>query len=127
MAEPTATKVTVFAALASLVGPLAAEYSLILAGALIGGFVGLSLRSQPLPGWWRPLQHTGLGVLLALVLTPVGATVAQWALPEGLAVSIDALLPVVSCGIAAYWHQALTAWAPGLLSRWTKPRSDGGQ
>lgn len=130
MAEPTAGKVTLFAALAALVGPLAAEYSLILAGALVGGFAGLSIRTEPLPGWWAPMRHVLLGVLLALLLTPAGASVAMWALPAGLALSVDSALPVVALAIGAGWHRALTDWGPSLITRWLprrSDRSDGGQ
>lgn len=122
MAEPTAGKVTLFAALAALVGPLAAEYSLILAGALVGGFAGLSIRTEPLPGWWAPMRHVLLGVLLALLLTPAGASVAIWALPTGLALSVDAVLPIVSLGIGAGWHLALTEWGPALIAKWLPKR-----
>lgn len=126
MAEPTAAKVTLFAALAALVGPLAAEYSLILAGALVGAFAGLSMRTEPLPGWWAPLRHVSLGVLLALLLTPAGAAVAMWALPAGIALSIDAALPVVALAIGGGWHRALTDWGPALITRWLPKRGDGG-
>lgn len=126
MAEPTAGKVTLFAALAALVGPLAAEYSLILAGALVGGFAGLSIRTAPLPGWWAPLRHVLLGVLLSLVLTPTGAAVAQWALPTGLALSVDALLPIVALAIGAFWHRTLTDWGPAVLGRWVNAKRDSG-
>ena len=125
MAEPTAAKVTLFAALAALVGPLAAEYSLILAGALVGGFAGLSIRNAPLPGWWAPLRHVLMGVLLALILTPVGASAALWALPVGLALTVDAALPVVALAIAVGWHRALTDWGPALIGRWLPKRGDG--
>lgn len=125
MAEPTAGKVTVFAALTALVGPLAAEYSLILAGALVGGFAGLSIRATPLPGWWAPLRHLLLGVALSLLITPAGATVAMWALPSGLALTIDALLPIVSLAIGAFWHRGLTDWAPALLARLSGGRGKG--
>lgn len=126
MAEPTAGKVTLFAALAALVGPLAAEYSLILAGALVGGFAGLSIRAEPLPGWLAPMRHVLMGVMLALLLTPAGAAVAMWALPAGLALSVDAVLPIVSLAIGAGWHRALAEWGPALLARWLPKRGDGG-
>lgn len=127
MAEPTVSKVTLFAAIAALVGPLAAEYSLILAGALVGGFAGLSIRATPLPGWWAPLRHVVMGVMLALVLTPTGAAVAVWALPIGMALSIDALLPIVALGIAAFWHRALSDWGPALLQRWVGSKRASGE
>jgi len=125
MAEPTAAKVTLFAAIAALVGPLAAEYSLILAGALVGGFAGLSIRAAPLPGILGPLRHVLMGVMLALLLTPAGAAVAQWALPATLALSVDALLPIVALGIGACWHKAMAEWMPRLLARWVGSGEQG--
>jgi hypothetical protein len=118
VAEPTSTKVTLFAALAAIVGPLAAEYSLILAGALVGGFVGLSIRHAPLPGWIRPLGHVLAGVGLSLLVTPMGALVAFGLLPSAWALSVDVLLPVVSLAVAMFWHPAVTRWLPGIVGRW---------
>lgn len=117
MADPTAAKLTLMAALAALVGPLAAEYSLTLAGALVGGFAGLSIRAEKLPGWWAPTRHVVMGVLLALLLTPAGAAVALWALPEGMAMPVESVLPIVAGAIGVWWHRALTEWAPRLADK----------
>lgn len=121
MAEPASTKVTVLAALVALMGPLAAEYSLILAGALVGGFVGLSLRNDPLPGWLRPLWHVMVGSALALIVTPLGALVAIGVLPASWALTIDVVLPVVALSVGMWWHIALTRWLPALINRKVGP------
>lgn len=117
MADPTSVKVTLFAALAVTVGPLAAEYSLILAGALVGAYASLSMRETPLPGWIAPIAHVMMGVMMALLITPAGAAVALWALPAGLALSIESVLPIVALGIGAFWHPALR-FGPGMLRKW---------
>jgi hypothetical protein len=117
MVEPTSGKVTLLAVLVALIGPLAAEYSLIVVGALVGGYVGLSLR-DPLPGLLRPLVHMLTGAGLALVLTPAGAAVAIAVVPAGWKLSIDVVLPVVALGVAMLWHPALTKWLPGFVNRW---------
>ena len=117
MADPTSLKVTLFAALAVTVGPLAAEYSLILAGAVVGAYAGLSMREIPLSGWAAPLAHIMMGVMMALLITPAGAAVALWALPDNLALPIEALLPIVAMGIGAFWHPALR-FGPIVLRKW---------
>lgn len=121
MADPASVKVTLFAALAVTVGPLAAEYSLILAGALVGAYAGLSMRAAPLPGWFAPLAHVMTGVGMALLVTPAGAAVALWLLPATLALSVEAVLPVVALGVGAFWHPALR-FGPGLLRQRFDPR-----
>lgn len=115
MAEPASTKVTLLAALAVILGPLAAQYSLILAAGLIGGFVGLSLRDAPLPGWWRPVAHVLAGAGLALVVTPMGAALAVHVSPKTWELELDLVLPVVALGVAIWWHPAVTRWVPGLV------------
>lgn len=117
MAEPTASKVTLMAALAALVGPLAAEYSVILAGALVGGLLSLSLREQPLLGIVRPLGHVVAGVALALLVAPLGVAVAVSLAPADWALPADLMLPVVALAVGVYWHRALTEWAPGIVER----------
>lgn len=121
VAEPASTKVTVLAALVALMGPLAAEYSLILAAALVGGFVSLSLRDEPLPGWLRPLWHVMAGSALALLVTPLGAVVAIGVLPTAWALSVDLVLPVVALAVGMWWHIALTKWLPALIGRKVGP------
>jgi hypothetical protein len=117
MAEPATTKLTAMAALAAFIGPMAAEYSLILAGALVGGIISLSLRKDPWPGRWMPFGHALTGVLTALVVTPLGALVADRLAPSGWELPSDLLLPVIALGIAAYWHRAATEWLPDRLKR----------
>lgn len=117
MAEPASTKVTLLAALAVILGPLAAQYSLILAAGLIGGFVGLSLREAPLPGWWRPVAHVLAGSGLALVVTPMGAALALHASPKTWELELDLVLPVVALAVAIWWHPAVTRWVPGLVGK----------
>jgi hypothetical protein len=117
MAEPATTKVTLLAALAVILGPLAAQYSLILAAGLIGGFVGLSLRDKPLPGWWRPAGHVLAGSALALVVTPMGAALAIHASPKTWELELDLVLPVVALAVAIWWHPAVTRWVPGLVGK----------
>ena len=117
MAAAEVKSVTLYAVLSSVLGSVAAEYSLILAAALVGGFAGLSIRTEKLPGWWAPTRHVVMGVLLALLLTPAGAAVALWALPEGMALPVESVLPIVAGAIGVWWHRALTEWAPRLADK----------
>lgn len=121
MADPVSVKVTLLAALTMTVGPLAAEYSLILAGALVGAYASLSLCEKPLPGWLAPTVHFLMGVVMALLITPAGAVVALWALPADLALPIEAVLPIVAVGAGAFWHPALR-FGPGVLRKWLGPQ-----
>ena len=50
----------------------------------------------------------------------------MWALPSGLALSVDAALPVVALAIGVGWHKALSDWGPVLLGRWLPRRGDRG-
>ena len=117
VAEPATTKVTLLAALAVIQGPLAAQYSLILAAGLIGGFVGLSLRDKPLPGWWRPVAHVMAGSALALVVTPMGAAIALHVAPKTWELELDLVLPVVALSVAIWWHPAVSKWFPGVIGK----------
>lgn len=125
MAEPTVAKVTLLAALAGVIGPLAAEYSFILAGALVGGMASLSMNGRQLPGFWRPTRHVATGVGLALLVTPLGAVIAANVLPRDWAIPADALLPWVALAVGAWWHKALSRWLPALLEKKVQPGEGG--
>jgi hypothetical protein len=117
VAEPTVAKVTLLAALAGVIGPLAAEYSFILAGALVGGMASLSMAELKLPGFWRPTRHVMTGTAMALLITPLGALVVSKAMPGDWAITADALLPWVAMLIGAFWHRAMARWIPGFLDK----------
>ena len=117
MAEPTAIKVTLLAALAAAIGPLAAEYSFILAAAVFGGFVGLSVRQTRLPSSLLWIGHITAGAGLALLVTPLAAMVAVGMMPAGWAITTDVLLPVVAGAVGVWWHPMLTKILPGMFKR----------
>ena len=118
MAEPaTAVKMTLMAAMAGVVGPLAAEYSLVLAGAVVGGIVSLSIRATPLPGFVRPLWHVVTGVSLALMTSPMFAAVGARVLPDTWAITGDVLLPGIAVATGVFWHRALATWLPAWIGR----------
>lgn len=118
MADAASSKVTLLAALAAVLGPLAAEYSLILAAALMGGFIGLWLRADRLDGILRSLGHVLAGAGLAMIVTPAGALVALHLAPDSWALSVDVLLPIVAAAVAIWWRPALSDWLPGLVQKW---------
>lgn len=103
--------------LAGLIGPVAAEYSVILAAAVFGGIVGLSMRTPALPGIIQPVRHVATGIGLALLVTPLGAVVAIGMLPVAWSITTDLVLPVVSVGVGMWWHPMLTKFLPALLQR----------
>lgn len=127
MAEPaTVAKVTLMAAMAGVIGPLAAEYSLVLAGAVVGGIVGLSIRATPLPGFLRPLGHVVTGVSLALMTAPMLALLGARVLPDAWDITGDILLPGIAVATGVFWHRALASWLPAWIGRQTGNR-DGGE
>jgi hypothetical protein len=127
VAEPVSVaKVTILTALAGIVGPLAAEYSLVLAGAVVGGIVGLSIRTTPLPGLLRPMGHVATGVALALLTTPMASAVASRALPDAWAITAEILLPGVAVATGVFWHRALATWLPGWIGRRAGGTDGGG-
>ena len=118
MAEPALTvKMTIVAAMAAVVGPLVAEYTLVMAGALVGGIVGLSIRATPLPGLLRPIGHVVTGVSLALMTTPMLAAMGAHALPNAWAITGDILLPGIAVATGVFWHRALSTWLPSWIGR----------
>ena len=128
MADPASQKVTLLAALAAVVGPLVAEYSVILFVAIVGGFIGLSVRAMPLPGIVRPLLHVLSGAALAAFVVPAAVLVVLAYVPTSWALTVDLALPVVALAVAIWWHPAITEWAPAVVG-WLldKVRGAGGK
>lgn len=125
MTEPIASKVTLLLALSTMLGQAGAEYTLILAAALIGGFAGLSLREEPLPGLLRPFLFVALGTGLAAVVVPAAVAVVLAMMPSTWALRVDTTLPVVSLAVGIWWAPALRAvdkaipkLVERLLGRW---------
>ena len=121
MTEPAASKVTLLLALSAMLGQAGAEYALILAASLIGGFAGLSLRKEPLPGVVRPLVFVALGTGLAAVVAPMAVVATMASLPASWNLRADTVLPVVSLAVGIWWQPALTAVdsaVPRLIKRW---------
>ena len=114
------------AAMAGIVGPLAAEYSLVLAGAVVGGIVGLSIRATPLPGFVRPLGHVTTGIALALMTAPMFAALGSSALPVAWEITGDILLPGIAVATGIFWHRALSSWLPGWINRQAGGRDGDG-
>lgn len=119
MAEPTAVKVTLLAAIAAFVGPTAAEHGLVVAAGLMGAFGGLSLRQPPLPGFFRPAGHVFIGGAFALFGAPLGIALVLKLAPAAWALEFDSVLPFVALCIGIWWHPAITRWVPGLVGKRT--------
>ena len=117
---------TLLAALAAILDPLVAEYSIILFVAIVGGFIGLSVRPVPLQGIVRPLLHVLSGAALAAFVVPAAVLVVLAYSPTSWALSVDLALPVVALAVAIWWHPAITDWAPALVA-WVRGRLPGGQ
>lgn len=110
MAAAEVKTATAFAALASVLGPLAAEYSMILAGAIIGAAIGVSF-SPKLPGFVASLKHFGGSVVMAcgcalLFSIPLSAA-AAWASHGVIGLDAQHLLFSVSGLIGLFWRDAL--------------------
>ena len=110
------------AAMAGFIGPLAAEYSLVLVGAVVGGIVGLSIRTAPLPGILRPFGHVVTGVALALMTAPMFSALGARVLPDTWAITGDILLPGIAVATGVFWHRALATWLPAWIGRQTGAR-----
>ena len=121
MAAAEVKTVTLFAALASVLGPLAAQYSLILAGAIIGAAIGTTYAPQ-MPKLWQSLLYFGKGLLAAVgcsLLFAIPATAAATFAAEKFGAVIDEanMLFAVSGLIGIFWRQALPM-VPILGKRW---------
>lgn len=119
MAEPTAAKVTLTTALGltsiGALAPLVAEWAALIVCAGFGAFLGLSMASEKLSGWWRPARHVLLSVGCALIATPLAVTVGLRIV--GSDVERADALPVVAVLIAAFWRNIL-AIVPSLISKY---------
>lgn len=116
MAEPATTtvKVTLLAALAAVVGPLAAQYSLILAGAVVGAIASVSMADpDDFATAGAAVWHGALSVFVALVATPFGVWIATaWSSKQGEGLAADALWALVAFAISGAWLRFLQRFAP---------------
>lgn len=119
-AEPGTLKTALAIAAAAALGPLAAEYSMLLAGAFGGALLALQ-RADPMPRWWQPVMHVGGGVLAGTVFGGIASSMGSHYLPDWA--SPDTLWVPGSAIIAMYWRDA-AAGVPELLRRWVAKRSE---
>lgn len=126
MAATEVKAVTLYALLSSALGAVAAEYSMILAGAVIGGGIALSTGAQT-AGVLASLRLFISGVGCALLFTVPLASLAEGMTLQWLHLPREELLGAMAGLIGIFWRQGLAA-ASDFGQRWAKKiGSAGGQ
>jgi hypothetical protein len=108
--EPTSTTATtslLFAALGAALGPLLAEWALILIGGFVGSFLAVSLLPTPTIRSAARVLATGIG--MAMLFTGVAAYLLSAMAPATMKLSTDLLLLPVA-GFIGWQQQRVLDW-----------------
>jgi hypothetical protein len=108
--EPTSTTATtslLFAALGAALGPLLAEWALILIGGFVGSFLAVSLLQTPTFRSAAVLLARGLG--MSVLFTGIAAAALAALAPSTMRFSTDVLL-LPTAGLIGWQQERLLDW-----------------